>query len=153
MLTRLAALIVTTLICAGAHADGPPVRFSLDHVALQVKDLARSAAFYKEVLGLKEIPAQYPGIRWLAVGDGQAIHLLPGRVRKVTDQESHLALATTDLAPVIAALNARHVAWTDGNGKTGVVSHARADGVGQIYIEDPDGYVVEINDGARATLR
>jgi lactoylglutathione lyase len=153
MLRRFAVVVFTTLLCVGAGGAEPTGRFALDHVGLLVTDLTRSAAFYGEVLGLQEIPAQYKGTRWFAAGDGRAIHLIPGRTQKVTEKETHFALATTALAPVLEVLKAHHVIWFDGNDVPGAVSHDRLDGVAQIYLNDPDGYVIEINDSARSQNR
>jgi lactoylglutathione lyase len=153
MLRRFAVVALTTLLCVGAGGAQPTGRFVLDHVGLLVTDLTRSAAFYEDVLGLQEIPAQYKGTRWLAAGDGRAIHLIPGRTQKVTDTETHFSLATTDLAPVLEALKAHHVTWFDGSDVPGAVSHVRLDGVAQIYLKDPDGYVIEINDSMRSQNR
>ncbi len=153
MLRHFAVLAFGTLLCVGAEGAEPTGRFVLDHIGLQVTDLTRSAAFYEKVLGLREIPSQYKGTRWLAAGDGKAIHLIPGRTEKVTDTETHFALATTDLAPVLEALRADHLTWFDGHDVPGAVSHDRLDGVAQIYLKDPDGYVIEINDSARLQNR
>jgi lactoylglutathione lyase len=42
-------------------------------------------------------------------------------------------------------LNSKHIAYSDGHGKQTAI-FLRADGVKQVYFNDPDGYTIEIND-------
>jgi lactoylglutathione lyase len=127
----------------------PAVAVALDHIGLSIADLGRSVEFYHGVLGLPETTAHYPGTRWLGVAPGLQIHLIPGRTTPVTDTESHVAFSSPDLASVIARLNAHHVAYDDGDGHVGRIARQRTDGVAQIYVRDPDGYVIEFNDAHR----
>ncbi len=51
----------------------------LDHVSVIVTDVARSRAFYRDVLGLAEIapPKEFDFVTlWFALSDGQTLHLL-----------------------------------------------------------------------------
>lgn len=121
-----------------------------DHQALFVTDLAESAAFYRWILRLPEIENKSgrPTIRWFGAGSSQ-IHLISGEgAHKPLRKEIHFALATADLEGFIAHLDANHIAWGDWPGTMGKI-HRRADGVRQIYLQDPDGYWVEINDAPR----
>jgi len=61
-------------------------------------------------------------------------------------REVHFAIAVADLATVTAYLGAHHIAWTDSQGRAGKVQSIRTDHVQQIYVQDPDGYWVEVND-------
>lgn len=56
----------------------------------------------------------------------------------------HLCLATEDLDGVIAHLEKNNIVYSDWPGKENSVT-VRTDGVRQIYVQDPDGYWVEIN--------
>ncbi|SDE73405.1 hypothetical protein SAMN05421636_10751 [Pricia antarctica] len=56
----------------------------------------------------------------------------------------HLALATQDLGGLSAHLKTKNVIFDDWTGKKNTIKH-RSDGVDQIYIQDPDGYWIEIN--------
>ena len=135
---------------------GEPVRakpaasapaLSLDHVGIQASDLDRSIAFYTRVLGLSEVPAPFPrdAARWIALGGGRMIHIVahgtPGAPHNRWD---HFALACADLDAMIARLDAVHVAWSDMDGRHAV--QTRPDHVRQIFVRDPDGYDIEIND-------
>ena len=122
---------------------------SLDHVGILVADTTRSVEFYREILGLKEIPSHFPGARWMEIAPGAELHLIPGRRARVTDGDSHFAFATLDLGPVIERLDAHHVLWGNGRGIASTLSTRRTDGVLQIFLEDPDGYLIEINDALK----
>ena len=154
-ITALLAALV--LIHAGVHctaAELPPKpsrpvgpAFALDHVSLHVADLEASVRFYTEVLGLPEIPSQFPERRWIGIGEHAAIHLGDGRTAPVADDDTvHFAIAVPALAPVMQRLRAHGVVWTGPDDTPYGVSSARADGVHQIYFKDPDGYWIELND-------
>jgi catechol 2,3-dioxygenase-like lactoylglutathione lyase family enzyme len=119
-----------------------------------VADLDASVAFYSGVFGLKEIPAAAKGRRWLSLGKGVALHLLGGRSQPVIDDRSvHLALTTADLEPILQRLKERRIAWSDFAGAAGAVSTGRSDGVKQIFLRDPDGYWIEVNDALKNTAK
>jgi catechol 2,3-dioxygenase-like lactoylglutathione lyase family enzyme len=123
----------------------------LQHCGLVVSDVERSRRFYGEVLGLEELsrPANFTFAgAWFALGDTE-IHLLaeadttaragippPGPGLK-GGLATHLALEVDDLPAWVERLDARGVAPAAG-------PMARGDGVDQLFVFDPDGYVVEL---------
>lgn len=121
--------------------------YRIDHIALLVRDLERSVAFYRDVMGFEPIERQgSPNVTWLRIGGIQAIHLIEGdfgstRVTKNT----HFAISTDDIHAFAADLDARDVSYCDWGGKSGRIGLHR-DGFHQLYVQDPDGYWVEIND-------
>jgi lactoylglutathione lyase len=123
-------------------------RLQIDHVSLMVRDLEASAAFYRDVLGLSEIAngTGRPQFRWFGISEIQALHIGMGepgepRLKKGT----HFALSVDDLDGMIARLDAAGVAYGDWPGTQGKM-HVRPDGVRGVYLEDPDGHWIEIND-------
>ena len=54
--------------------------FRIDHISISVRDLAASARFYGETLGLVEIEnkTRRPSIRWFAFDANRALHLISG---------------------------------------------------------------------------
>ena len=128
----------------------PTVTVAIDHVALHVADLDASAAFYSGVFQLQEIPAAAKGRRWFSLGKGVALHLLGERSAPVADDRSvHLALTSDNLEPILQRLRDRRIPWSDFAGNPGGVSTGRSDGVRQIFLRDPDGYWVEVNDALK----
>lgn len=128
--------------------DPPPVAAALDHVAMQVADLDKSVAFYRDVFGFREVKAPFPIARWLVTGNGLMIHLSSGRTAPVENAKwDHFAVACASMDAMIASLDARKVEWSDIQGRHMV--QTRPDGVKQIFVRDPDGYWIEINDALK----
>ena len=126
-------------------------RFTFNHLALSVKDLNLSVNFYKNVLHLKEIEnrTKNEGIRWLSLDEGKELHIIsttPGEV-KIT-KAVHLALTSPRFHDFVKELEAKKIPFTDWPGTPGKV-HVRPDGILQIYLQDPDGYWIEVNSVAQ----
>jgi catechol 2,3-dioxygenase-like lactoylglutathione lyase family enzyme len=140
----IAALVCSFLLKA---QDGPAVGFTFNHLALSVKDVDRAAEFYKNVLQLTEITnrTKKDGIRWMSLGEGKELHLISLVKEPVTINKAvHLALTTPDFDALVNRLTDLKIAYSDYPGKPNTVT-IRADGVKQIYLQDPDGYWIEIN--------
>ena len=134
------------------EGEGTDVR-GLNHAALLVGDVERSRRFYGEVLGLAEVARpetfDFPGA-WFRRGDAD-IHLIgesePGRAAEMhpgyADEEiargygTHIAFEVASLEDAQRRLAERDVPLAGG-------PRPRGDGVQQIYVRDPDGYVVEL---------
>lgn len=140
------------LACSGMLRAQDAGSFALrfDHFALSVKDADRSAEFYTKILKLTEITnrTKMAGIRWMSLGDGKELHLisiLPGQV--TVTKAVHLGLKSPKLDDIIKRLDAAKIVYSDWPGVVGTVTR-RADGVKQIYFQDPDGYWIEVNDAS-----
>ncbi len=125
----------------------------LDHVALLVKDVERSKRFYAQLLGMEEHPRpsnfNFPGA-WLRKGSAE-IHLIledePGRVEQVypgrynpdelsIGHATHFAFEVADLEETRQYFQSRGIPIVGG-------PRPRGDGVMQLYIRDPDSYIIE----------
>ncbi|HTG38081.1 VOC family protein [Sphingomonas sp.] len=146
---RAAALLFLLPPTAG-HAQSPSPRAARgDHVALAVADLDASARFYKRVFGFAELKAPVVNRRWLDLGGGFALHLIPDRTAPVgVDRGNHLAITVGDFDAFVADLVAMGIAFTDFEDRPSTVQRLRTDGVRQVYIRDPDGHRIEVNDAA-----
>ena len=148
MLAYTVLLILATPLQALAAPPqaAAPAPAQAEHVAIQASDIDRSAAFYHEAFGLRIIPTPLQNRRWLDLGHGMALHILDGRAApKPSNRDEHLALHVDDLATVTAWLDAHHLAWTNFTGEPRKMQ-LRFDGVRQIYVQDPDGYWLEVGD-------
>lgn len=118
----------------------PTIR--LNHVALQVRDIERSMAFYHYDLGLPLLPRpnfKFKGA-WIGLGEGHSLHLIEGLDKPVhqAPRGSHFALGVDKLEPFVQMAEEKDLNVVKG-------PKQRPDGVWQLFIADPDGYVIEWN--------
>ena len=122
-------------------------QFRIDHIALNVRDLATSAKFYGETLGLVEIEnkTRRPTVRWFGFDGTRAIHLITGRDEPppARPMSAHFCLSTPAFDETLKDLAGKGVKYVNLAGQVGQFS-LRADGVRQTYFQDPDNYWVEV---------
>ncbi|MCJ7757686.1 MAG: VOC family protein [Gillisia sp.] len=124
-----------------------PFNFKKDHDALLVKDVDASAEFYNEIMGLNEIEnGGLPDyIRWFELGDKVQVHLIESGNEIQKNKGVHLAINTDNLEGFMEFLKSKNVNFQNWPGEKGT-TNTRPDGIKQIYLQDPDGYWIEIND-------
>lgn len=142
---RFLILAFTMAILPG---NAQSFNFTIDHSSLIVNDLDATADFYANVLQLEEIPHpdRSPGFRWFTINGGSQLHLIYKDTVVIKKHKSmHLCLSTPKLEDFIEHLKKSKIEYEDWPGKKGAVT-LRSDGVKQIYIQDPEGYWIEVND-------
>lgn len=112
----------------------------LNHVAIHVADVARSSAFYREVLRLQELsrPAfTFPGA-WFRLGIDQELHLIGGREvdTQSHNRGNHWALMVDDIDAWEEHLRQQATSY--------LPRRMRPDGAQQIFLVDPDGHYIEL---------
>jgi lactoylglutathione lyase len=121
--------------------------FRVDHISIAVRDLAASARFYGETLGLTEIENKtgLAHIRWFAFDANRAIHLIGGRDEPPPERPmtAHFCLSTPAFDETLKALGERGVKYMNLSREPGRYS-LRGDGVRQTYFQDPDNHWVEV---------
>ncbi|HAB17559.1 MAG TPA: VOC family protein [Verrucomicrobiota bacterium] len=125
------------------------------HAQLTVADLERSRAFYREVLGLKELPRPafpFPGA-WFQLANGQELHIVkvpqapPRGLATMQIYENHLALRVESFPKALELLRAhgyREDVADDDPRKMVIKTHPPT-GYPQVYFLDPDRYLFEFN--------
>jgi catechol 2,3-dioxygenase-like lactoylglutathione lyase family enzyme len=129
-----------------------PAHLALDHVSLMVTSLEVSTRFYTEVLGFEPIHngTEKSNIRWFGIGGLASLHITEGDFAGThLKKETHFAVSATNFDDVIAGFRARRIPFFDWPGTPDRVT-GRPDGFRQVYLQDPDGYWIEINDHTRA---
>jgi catechol 2,3-dioxygenase-like lactoylglutathione lyase family enzyme len=133
--------------CAKHREDAMHADFRFDHIALQVRNLAASAAFYGELLGLPEIEnkTRQSTIRWFGFDGWRSIHLITGPDKPPPQRPiaAHFCLSTPHFDATLQYLADRGVRYCSASGEPMKFNH-RGDGVRQAYFPDPDNYWVEV---------
>lgn len=130
-----------------AQSNTHNARFN--HLAIYVTDLNRSGEFYKNVIGLDTIPEPFHDGKhlWLKVGPVSSLHIIEGADKpKEYFKANHLCFSVNSMDVFIAALNKKEIGFEDFTGSKNNKITTRPDGVKQIWLQDPDGYWIEIND-------
>jgi lactoylglutathione lyase len=120
----------------------------LNHVAIFVVDLKKSGDFYMQIIGLDSVPEPFHDGKhiWLQIAPHIQMHIIQGAVEKKSYYKNqHSCFSVASLDAFIKKLEAQHISFEDRDGKQNSFT-TRVDGVKQIWLQDPDGYWVEIND-------
>ena len=121
---------------------------SFNHLAINVADLKKSNSFYANIIGLDTIPEPFHDNKhtWFSLGTKMALHVIESSVRPtIFYKGNHLCFSVASVEQITKMLKKHTIKWEDWQGAAyGIL--ARPDGVKQIYLQDPDGYWIEIND-------
>jgi len=145
---RISLLAFVLLACKLAVMGQEKRKPSFNHMALYVTNLQKSTWFYKDVLGLDSMPEPFHDGRhsWFKVGEHSQLHLISGATAaREHEKDTHLCFSVRQLSDVITQLDKYHIPYENWAGEKQKQTR-RADGVMQIYLKDPDGFWVEIND-------
>ncbi|MBW3597821.1 MAG: VOC family protein [Planctomycetes bacterium] len=115
---------------------------ALHHISLVARDTEASVAFYRDVLGFREIERPAFNFRgaWL-YNYGFQIHIIEnadaagGRSEKIDSRADHIAFAVEDDGPVAEILQQHNIPCR---------TQVNAGGVRQTFFQDPDGHHIEI---------
>ena len=121
--------------------------FTFDHIALSVQDVNESVDFYQNVFELTEIEntASDSKTRWLSLGEGKQLHLIPRPNSEIKINKAvHFALTTSEMEAFVIHLHSLNIAFSDWPGTPNKI-YIRKDGIQQIYFQDPNGYWIEVN--------
>jgi lactoylglutathione lyase len=143
---KIAVVVLLALPVASHAQTASPAGFN--HVALCSKDLKKSNAFYTSVLNLKIVPNPFKDTvhTWYSIAPNIAMHVIQSDCSAAPKLISdHICFSVPSINNFITLLNQKSIRYCNWKGVTGQVEH-RVDGVSQVYIQDPDGYWIEIND-------
>ncbi|MBP8067209.1 MAG: VOC family protein [Pedobacter sp.] len=124
---------------------------SLNHIALYVSDLKVASDFYLYFFDLKEIPNPFNDNKhtWFSLGPNSALHIISGaKVKGNYFIEEHLCFSVNAIDVFIKKLKDKKIAYMNFAKVPNEVS-LRPDGVHQLYLQDPDGHWIEVNDAKK----
>jgi catechol 2,3-dioxygenase-like lactoylglutathione lyase family enzyme len=150
MIRALLVIVVIGLPLPLFGQESPVGSITFNHVAISVQDADRSAVFYRNVFGLNEITnrTEVEGIRWFSLGEDKELHLISVVREPVSlNKAVHFALTTPDFDGFVEVLRQSGIGFSDWAGNAGKIT-VRADDTKQLYIQDPDGYWIEVNSTA-----
>jgi lactoylglutathione lyase len=140
--------IVGLLLIVGCKIKAQMAKPRINHMAFSVLDLQKSVRFYQQVIGLDTIPEPFHDGRhaWFDMGGHSQLHLIqnPGPL-VVPSKNTHLCFSVPSVNQFVETLKKAGVPFEDWPGKKGAIT-IRTDQVRQIYLQDPDGYWLEVND-------
>jgi len=147
-LTRLGCGLSLAVATLGSGCTASRNTPTINHIAVYVYDLPKSVAFYKDALQLPEIPEPFHDGKhvWLRLGPHAQLHLIQGATSVIDhDKNAHLAFHVKDLNAFAARLTQLHIPYGSWTGEANQTT-PRPDGIKQVYLQDPDGFWVEVND-------
>lgn len=141
------SLCLLLALSAGAQTPTRPSSARFNHLAFTVKNLQASTRFYTNILGLDTIPEPFHDGRhsWLKISESGSLHLIEGPLQPEHIKGAHLCFSVESIPLFIEKLKKAAIAFENWAGEPGSFT-LRPDGVKQVYLRDPDGYWLEVND-------
>ncbi len=120
----------------------------INHLAIYVMDLQKSTDFYHDIIGLDTIPEPFHDGKhtWMKIGPGSSLHIIQGATsKKEYYKGNHICFSISSMEKFVETLRKKNIPWEDwANTKMSITT--RVDGVKQLWLQDPDGYWIEMND-------
>ena len=143
-LLKYAGLLLILCISMKSQAQTKP---HFNHLTVFVTDLARSSDFYMHVMLQDTIPEPFHDHRhtWFKITEHGELHVVSGAKEDIPhDINIHLAFTVPNLPEFMKHLDQMGVKYGNWAGEDKKVQ-IRPDQISQIYLQDPDGYWIEVN--------
>ncbi len=144
-------LVGICLLVSSLRGHSQTNQGSFNHIALSVYDLQKSASFYREVLLLDTLPEPFKIGKhvWLQIAPGFSLHLVADATEiKSHSRSTHICFSVASIDEFVDRLGKFGIVYYNVQNEPGKFG-TRVDGVKQLYIQDPDGYWIEVNDEKR----
>jgi lactoylglutathione lyase len=147
---KYATLLLLIIIASAPTPAQEAFDLHFDHTTVLVSDLERSAEFYENILHLKTLETPWgpaAPIRFFSLGDSRQLHMGLSDRSIEPNKNVHFAFAILNFDEYLQFLRSEGVTYTNFSGSSSD-PQVRPDGIRQIYLQDPDGNWIEINDAA-----
>jgi lactoylglutathione lyase len=147
LLSTICLVLLVPVTKAQQIPDTTP-KVHLNHIAVYVYNLEKSAAFYESIVQLTRIPNPFNDSlhEWFSLGGGAQMHLIKGATNvSEHGKNSHICFSVPSVDTFITNLRKHKISYTNWAGTLDSTT-TRVDGVKQIYFKDHDGYWIEVND-------
>ena len=146
----MAKLLPLILLCCFSKNTNAQTKPHFNHTTIYVTDLARASEFYNKVMLLDTIPEPFHDHRhtWFSMLNHAQLHVVSGAKSDIPhDINIHLAFSVSSLPEFMQHLDQLNIRYGNWAGDQKIVQ-PRPDKVSQIYLQDPDGYWIEVNNDA-----
>ena len=133
-------------LCSSAQKQN--AKSHINHTAIFVMDIAKSGDFYSNRIGLDTVPEPFHDGKhiWYRTAEHTMLHVIQGADQKKDYYKNqHTCFTVPNFEIFVKNLLTDHWAFEDVAGNKNKIT-TRVDGVHQIWLQDPDGYWIEIND-------
>jgi lactoylglutathione lyase len=145
---RILLVLLLASFAFTQNATAQSAKARLNHLAIYVVDLQKTGDFYSNIIGLDTIPEPFHDNKhiWYRIGPGASLHVISGAEKpKEYFLNNHMCFSVPSVDNFVAKLRSRNIGWVNAKGEKMLIT-TRVDGVKQIWVNDPDGYFIEIND-------
>jgi len=140
--------LVVSLHSAQAQTEKKLPKAHLNHLAIYVVNMQQSASFYQELFQFDTIPEPFHDNKhaWFSIAPGVALHIIQGAPQpKEYFLNNHMCFSVANTTDFVGMLVKKGIPYFNSKGEKEQIT-TRVDGVKQVWINDPDGYFIEIND-------
>lgn len=144
----LAITVLLPVVCQAQNGtDISPV---IDHIAITTANLKKSTEFYTKVLHLKKVDNPFADTvhQWYSLGNNIKLHVIQADRNEKQVKGVHLCFTVSSVKEFAKTLDQMNIPYSNWKGDSKEPTY-RADGVLQLYFQDPDGYWIEINSPAK----
>jgi lactoylglutathione lyase len=145
---KIACLAVLISIGIGAFAQKSNQNVHINHTAIYVVNVKAAGDFYTNIIGLDTIAEPFHDGKhiWYTTGERTMLHVIQGAAeKKEYYKNQHSCFTVPNFELFTKKLQQINWSFEDVNGNKNKIT-TRVDGVHQIWLQDPDGYWLEIND-------
>ncbi len=145
---KTACLVALLSIGMSLSAQKTNKNVHINHTAIYVMNIPAAGNFYSKIIGLDSIAEPFHDGKhiWYKTGEHTMLHVIQGAAQKKEYYKNqHTCFTVPNFEDFTNKLLQLNWAFEDVAGNKNKIT-TRIDGVHQIWLQDPDGYWLEIND-------